>query len=72
MTTTTYFGDLDGFHNVTIICTRAYGLESVKFRWIVDCDEFVYKSNLHNNWTDQLWKRAKAMYKTEVKNVVQP
>ena len=68
----TYFKQLDGFHNVTISCTITYGVECIKkFRWIIDCDEFVYKSNLHCNWSDQLWQRAKAMYKTEVKHVVQ-
>jgi hypothetical protein len=65
---TSHYEHLDGFNNVTIQCdVRSAGLEQVAFRWIIKCDEFIYKSRLHNNWTDQIWNRAKNMYYKEVK-----
>ena len=73
MTYTIYYNRLDGFQNVTITCNRTYELERIKsFYWVIDCDDFVYKSPFHNNWSDQVWKRAKKMYKEQVKHVIQP
>ena len=69
---TRYFKQLDGFHNVIMQSDFSYGLECIsKFYWRVECDEFVYTSPYETNWSDQIWQKAKNMYKREVKNVVQ-
>ena len=73
MSITTYFKRLDGFNNVVITCTRLYGIEKIEsFRWVIDCDEFVYKLPMYVNWTEEVWDRAKRMYREQVKHVVQP
>ena len=66
-----YYDKLDGFHNVIITCKRTYGLECIKsFRWQIECDEFVYQSAQDINWSDQVWQKAKTMFKKEAKNVI--
>jgi len=73
MSVTTYFKHLDGFNDVSITRTANYGVEKIKsFRWVIECDQFIYKSRIYTNWSDQVWERAKTMYRKELRHVVQP
>ena len=70
---TTHFDKLDGFNNVTVTMQHITANEQVLLhKYIIDCDEFVYKSGSNHYWWDDIWLRAKAMYKKEVKRVIQP
>jgi len=66
------YKQLDGFNNVVITCSKRYLNETVSFRWVIECNDFVYKSRLQNNWSHQVWQRAKKMYNEQVKHVIQP
>ena len=68
---TWYQKHLDGFHHVTFTKMTCHESEQIRsFRYVIECDEFVYKSDININWSDQVWARAKKMYREQLKHVV--